>query len=64
MDTSVCGSFCCLYADSCELYQKIGFSACSGHPVINPDGECPNFLCECCQDDHCREIAEFSADSN
>lgn len=60
-DTTVCGSFVCLHADSCELYQKIGFAACSGHPVINPDGECANFLCECCEDRHCFEIGqEFS----
>lgn len=59
MNTNNCGSFQCIYAEICEIYQKIGFSACSGHPVINPDGECVNFLCECCQDDHCREAGDF-----
>lgn len=59
-DTINCGSFLCLYADKCDFYQKIGFAACSGHPVLNPDGECANFLCECCLNVPCREAGEYN----
>lgn len=60
-DTIICGAFECRFQDICEFYQKIGIAACSGHPIINPDGECANFLCECCESrpyDHCRKAGE------
>ena len=58
-DYKNCGSFLCRDADKCYFYQNIGFAACSGHPVINPDGECANFMCECCLYDPCREAVEY-----
>ena len=56
MIDSACGAFSCLYADTCNVYQAIGFAACSGHPYINPDGECANFMCECCSDLSCHVL--------
>lgn len=62
-DTTVCGSFSCLYSDNCDFFQAFGFRACSGSPDVTRDGCCANFMCECCEDRHCFEIGQDFSES-